>query len=191
MTTSPPAPPSGAQLVRATGLAVVVAAMALAAVVLPAEFGLDPLGTGRALGLVRPRVETAPGTASPDGAAATMSPADALFRSPTPYKTDEMSVTLDPGEGAEIKARMRQGERMVYSWTATGEGVDVDMHGDLLGAPEGEFTSYWKDEFQTGDHGAFTAPGAGNHGWFWQNVTDETVTVTVRVSGFYERLFRP
>jgi hypothetical protein len=176
---------------RATGLAAALAAVILVTLVAPAEYGLDPLGTGRALGLYRPRVETAADTASPDGTGARVSPGDVLYRSPTAYKTDEMSLTLDPGEGAEIKARMRQGERLVYSWTATGEGVDVDMHGDLLGAPEGDYTSYWKDEFQTGDHGAFTAPGTGNHGWFWQNVTDDTVTVTVRVSGFYERLFRP
>ena len=41
------------------------------------------------------------------------------------------------------------------------------------------------------DHGSFTAPVAGRHGWFWQNLNDDTVTITVRTSGFYERLVRP
>jgi hypothetical protein len=32
---------------------------------------------------------------------------------------------------------------------------------------------------------------AGNHGWFWQNLNDDPVTVTVKTAGFYRRLFRP
>jgi len=51
----------------------------------------------------------------------------------TPYRTDEMSITLAPGEGAEIKAQMAAGQRLVYSWTASGNGVDVDMHGEAIG----------------------------------------------------------
>ena len=102
-----------------------------------------------------------------------------------------MSLTLQSGEGAEIKAAMKQGERLVFTWTATGGGVDVDMHSEFIGARAGESISYWKDEFQTSGHGSFEAPAAGNHGWFWQNLTDDPVTVTVKVSGFYEKLFRP
>ena len=45
-----------------------------------------------------------------------------------------MSLTLQSGEGAEIKAAMKPGERLVFSWTATGGGVDVDMHSEFLGA---------------------------------------------------------
>ncbi len=102
-----------------------------------------------------------------------------------------MSLTLQSGEGAEIKAAMKQGERLVFTWTSTGGGVDVDMHSEFVGARAGESISYWKDEFQKSGHGAFEAPAAGNHGWFWQNLTDDPVTITVKVSGFYEKLFRP
>jgi hypothetical protein len=86
---------------------------------------------------------------------------------------------------------MKQGERLVFTWTATGGGVDVDMHSEFLGARAGESISYWKDELQTSGHGSFEAPAVGNHGWFWQNLTDDPVTVTVKVGGFYEKLFRP
>ena len=101
-----------------------------------------------------------------------------------------MSITLAPGEGAEIKAQMTAGERLVYSWTATGPGVDVDMHGESADGQGGD-RSYQTGEFQTAGHGAFEAPMAGNHGWFWQNLNDDPVTVTVRTAGFYRRLFRP
>ena len=46
--------PSSGQLLRATVLAVIVASALLVAIVLPAEYGLDPTGIGRATGLFRP-----------------------------------------------------------------------------------------------------------------------------------------
>lgn len=188
------APHDGRGLVRATLGAAAAALLILVAVVWPAEFGRDPLGTGRALGLYRPLAEAAPTAATaPTGDAPVVTGASSGLQmtSPRSYRTDTMSITLQPGEGAEIKASMRRGEVMVFSWTATGEGVDVDMHGDFTAGPPGNYTGYRKDEFQTAQHGAFTAPADGNHGWFWQNVTDVPVTVTVNTSGFYAKLFRP
>ena len=61
-----------------------------------------------------------------------------------------MSITLAPGEGAEIKAQMTAGERLVYSWTATGTGVDVDMHGESADGSGGD-RSYQSGEFQTAE----------------------------------------
>ena len=183
-----------------------IAGVLLVTIVLPAEYGLDPTGIGRALGLFRPAAgdgsvgaagagdneeAVAANSAAGDEGAAAGAASRPLRKSPTPYRTDEMSLTLQSGEGAEIKAAMKQGERLVFTWTATGGGVDVDMHSEFLGARAGESISYWKDEFQTSGHGAFEAPAVGNHGWFWQNLTDDPVTVTVKVSGFYEKLFRP
>ncbi len=127
---------------------------------------------------------------SSDGGASAGAGAGSLFTSPTPYRTDEMSITLAAGEGAEIKAQMAAGQRLVYSWTATGNGVDVDMHGEAIDKAGGD-RSYQTGEFQTSGHGAFEAPMAGNHGWFWQNLNDDPVTVTVKTAGFYRRLFRP
>jgi len=191
MATSRPELPSSRQLLRATLVAIVVASVILVAVVLPAEYGIDPLGTGRATGLYRPPADaTLPATASaPAPAAARLS--RALLESSTPFRTDEMTVTLESGEGVEVKAAMRQGERLVFSWTSSGGAVDVDMHGEVAGAADDAYTSYMKGEGQTSGHGALEAPVAGNHGWFWQNLNDTPVTVTVKVSGFYEKLFRP
>jgi hypothetical protein len=184
--------PSAAQLVRATALAAVVAAALLLLAVLPAEYGIDPTGIGAALGLYRaPAAEAEPlPESSVGGETAPATGAGSLFTSPAPYRTDEMSITLAPGEGAEIKAQMAAGERLVYSWTATGNGVDVDMHGEAADKIGGD-RSYQTGEFQTAGHGAFEAPMAGNHGWFWQNLNDDPVTVTVKTAGFYTRLFRP
>jgi hypothetical protein len=192
MTTSPPALPSSRQLLRATLVAIAAASVILVAIVLPAEYGIDPLGTGRATGLYRPRADAiVPATASAPAAQAMAGLSNAVLESSTPFRTEEMTVTLESGEGAEVKAAMRQGERLVFSWTTSGGGVDVDMHGEVAGAADEAYTSYVKGEAQTSGHGALEAPAAGNHGWFWQNLNDTPVTVTVKVSGFYEKLFRP
>ena len=187
-------PPSPMRLVRATLTAAALAGALLVTVVLPAEYGIDPTGLGRATGLYRApgaAVEPLPeGAASDAGAGAAAAGAGSLFKSTTPYRTDEMSLTLAPGEGAEIKAQMNAGERLVFSWTSSGGGVDVDMHGEAADKTGGD-RSYWTGEFEAGGHGAFEAPKAGNHGWFWQNLNDTPVTITVKTSGFYRRLFKP
>jgi hypothetical protein len=188
----PVAEASAARLLRATVLAAAAAAVLLVLVVLPAEYGIDPTGAGRATGLYRaPAAEAAPLPESASGAdGATGATAGSLFKSAAAFRSDEMSVTLEPGEGAEIKAEMNAGERLVFSWTTTGGGVDVDMHGEAVDKAGGD-RSYWTGEFQTSGHGALEAPMAGNHGWFWQNLNDGPVTITVKTSGFYRRLFRP
>ena len=50
----PPAEPaSPGRLLRSTLIALAVAALLLTTVVLPAEYGIDPTGVGRVLGLTR------------------------------------------------------------------------------------------------------------------------------------------
>jgi hypothetical protein len=183
--------PSSGRLLRATLLAAAIAGVMLVTVILPAEYGIDPTGIGRATGLYRaPEAAAAPLPTSAAAAEGGTATTGSLFKSPTAFRSDEMSVTLAPGEGAEIKAQMAAGERLVFSWTSSGGGVDVDMHGESLDKSTGD-RSYWTGEFEASGHGAFEAPMAGNHGWFWQNLNDTPVTVTVKTSGFYTRLFRP
>lgn len=49
----PIAPSSPRQLLRSALIALAVAALLLVTVVLPAEYGIDPTGVGRVLGLTR------------------------------------------------------------------------------------------------------------------------------------------
>jgi len=39
--------------------------------------------------------------------------------------------------------------------------------------------------------GSFVAPFDGIHGWFWRNHSDKPVTIKVKVSGFFEKLYVP
>lgn len=49
----PGEPPSPRKLLRSTLIALAVAVLLLVTVVLPAEYGIDPTGVGRVLGLTR------------------------------------------------------------------------------------------------------------------------------------------
>jgi hypothetical protein len=200
---SEPIAVSGRKLLASTGIAAAIASVVLVAAVLPAEYGIDPLGIGSALGINNlSAVEDADDPQS-NGASA-ISPTEAenvpmqsetaessaVWKSAVAYRNDELSLTLAPNEGAEIKALMRVGERLVFSWEATGL-VNFDMHGEVAGAKSNEFTSYWKGRQEQSGHGAFTAPFDGTHGWYWRNRGTKPVTVTAKTSGFYEKLYKP
>lgn len=185
--------PTLRQLYRAIVIAALSALVILVAAVLPAEYGIDPTGIGKKLGLVR--LAASGEKPLPATSAAPLDPASFVSavvqpRS-TPFRTEEMMLVLKPGEGSEIKASMAKGDPFVFDWTVVGGKVEFDMHGEAINARNDEFTSYWKGTEQASAYGAFTAPFAGTHGWYWLNKGDRAVTVRVKVSGFYEKLYRP
>ena len=173
-------PPSTRRVIQATLAALIVAGLLLVTVVLPAEYGVDPLGTGRALGL------TALAGAG-DGPAAAAPPATAASPSSAPaqVKQDRYVVELRPFEGVEFKYRLEGGRAIVYSWTATAP-VEFEFHGEPDGAPANYFDSYEKS---AGSHrnGSFTAAKPGVHGWYWKNTGEGRVTVTLTAAGFFSK----
>jgi len=183
--------PTLPQLFKATGIAVLAAGTILITTVLPSEFGIDPTGIGRAMGLTALSATSAEAAKLPDSAAApepvVQTPAQTVAKTEVPFRSDEMSLTLQPDEGSEIKSTMRKGEQIVFTWTTEGGAVNVDMHGEKPNAGD-QFTSYWKAKQVTSDQGSFIAPFDGTHGWYWRNRGDKPVTVKVKVSGFYEKL---
>lgn len=185
---------SSATLGRASAAALAAGAAILVLFVLPAEYAIDPTGIGSALGLTRmASVEEADDAApvtTPAPAAAVAVPAQtaATIARATPFRQDEKTITLAPGKGIEVKARMQAGDSFNFRWHATGP-VRADMHGEPTGGREDEFTDYWKQKDITASQGSFTAPFAGTHAWYWKNREDVPVTVTVRLDGFYASVF--
>lgn len=101
-------------------------------------------------------------------------------------KRDEMSVILQPGEGTEIKMVMKDGAAANYWWSANGGLLNFDAHGD----GGGQSVSYEKGRWIGQGEGVMTAAFTGNHGWFWRNRSNNSVTLTVRTSGEYAELKR-
>lgn len=181
-------------LAKASGIAAAIAAIVLTLFVLPAEYGIDPTGAGRALGLAgigSAPTEDAPAAGQVGPSAATAGPDKAAIARTGNWREDEMTIALEPHSGKEIKARMGEGDSFVFEWTAKGGPVKLDMHGERPDAAEGEFTSYWEERALEGGKGVFTAPFEGTHGWYWRNKGETPVSVTVRVAGFHRDLFEP
>ena len=171
---------SSARVLRATAIALAVAVVVLFAAILPAEYGIDPLGTGRALGLTALSGKT---ESAPVQAPAAASSAQTLEQ--RSYNQDEYKIELRPFEGVEYKYRLEQGASLVYAWESTA-AVGFEFHGEPDGAPAKYFDSYSKGN-ATEAHGGFTAAKPGIHGWFWENNSPARVTVTLRSAGFYSK----
>ena len=103
-----------------------------------------------------------------------------------PVWKDEVTFTLQPGEGVEYKLNMDQGAKASYHWIAEGGGVNFDAHGD---AP-GRSVSYEKGKGVPSDKGTLTAAFKGSHGWYWRNRGQTAVTMKLRTAGEYGSLKR-
>lgn len=187
--------PSTISLIKATVLAVVLGFIILVTFILPAEYGIDPTGLGDKMGLTelnaKPEAEPNSSTQSSTAMNASISlPIPPVWIGTSPYRSDEISLTLQPQKGAEIKARMKAGESFVFNWKTEGVGLYFDMHGEKIDAGD-EFTSYWIERSRLQASGSFEAPFEGTHGWYWKNNGTEPVTVYLEISGFYKEIYKP
>lgn len=217
--------PSSRQLLRSTVIAVVAAGALLTTAVLPAEYGIDPTGIGRVLGLTEMgeiktslAAESAPqtrATAVPtaDHESLHLSPARKIGdsapvaalpasvevvsaeRAPpveaTPAaQTHEMTLTLRPGQAAEVKLDMRKGAEVAFEWTTRGGPVNYDTHGDTPTAAKDFYHGYGKGLQVTGNKGILQAAFDGKHGWFWRNRSGGNVSVTLNTRGEYTAIKR-
>jgi len=190
--------PSMSQLNRATLIAAGVAAILLVSTILPAEYGVDPTGVGSALGLTsmgEMKREAALEAAAPeasttaDGGDLTLDPepaAGAASTAASGAQKGEVTLTLAPNEGTEVKATMRAGDELQYQWSTGGPKVNFELHGEEIGAASSDYTSYEKGT-SAGENGTFRAPFEGTHGWFWRNRTGESLTITVEARGAFQK----
>jgi hypothetical protein len=168
----------------ALGAAVLVAGLILVIFILPAEFAVDPLGTGARLGLL-PLGEVGQQVDALNKTAATTTGQGAIVAAQDkPFQQESVDFKLAPREGMEYKYRLDKGEALLYSWSATAP-VDYELHAEPDGAPAGYAQSYEKKSASNGAAGTLTAPFPGIHGWYWENKTDKEVTVTLKTAGYY------
>lgn len=207
--------PTTKQLLRSTLIAIVSAAAILVAVVLPAEYNIDPTGIGKALGLAEmgeikqqlaeeaerdrqmdeqlKQQERAPAAATTGQQSSLLGYIlSGLFISKAhaeeapAARSDITTITLKPGEGTEVKLSMLKGAKVAFTWTVEGGVVNFDMHGD----GGGEEISYEKGRAVPSGSGVLEASFDGKHGWFWRNRGDADVTVTLKTEGDYAEIKR-
>lgn len=187
--------PSSAQLLRSTIIAAVGAAAILVTVILPAEYGIDPTGAGRVLGLTdmgeikQELADEAEQDRSIHGDQSSGLIDDALglfvgaALAQDAWK-DTVTFKLPPGEYTEVKLDMEAGDTAEYAWAAEGGRINFDLHAH----GSGQSVDYEKGRGKTSGDGSFEAPFAGEHGWFWRNRDKADVTITLQLRGTYRAL---
>ena len=191
--------PTSTQLSRSTIIAALSAIFILITVVLPAEYGIDPTGIGKKIGLTEMgEIKTQLAEeAEMDHQSMNIQQYQpsilqsllGLFVSSAQAEEsetwrDSVNFTLAPGETAEWKLVMTQGQSAEFNMLVEGGRVNFDLHGH----GSGKSVTYEKGRGSTGSEGSFIAKFDGEHGWFWRNRDKQDVTVTLLLKGEYSAL---
>ncbi|GGK06259.1 transmembrane anchor protein [Luteimonas terricola] len=209
--------PSSSRLLKSTIIAAAVAVLFLVTIVLPAEYGIDPTGIGRALGLAEMgEIKTQLAEERDADAILDAASADAaIIQPPQPAQALDVAGAAGAAGSAsaaavepvpEAKSAWRDEMRVELS---TGQGAEVKLamnageqatfswmveggvvNFDTHGDGGGRSTSYEKGRGVPADEGVLEAAFDGNHGWFWRNRGSAPVTVIIRTGGAYSAMKR-
>ena len=195
-----------AQLLKWLGSAVLVGAVVLLTAVLPAEYGLDPLGTGKLFGFTKlyegnKIIEKSVPTSSLNfkklkmeklGSPLSVSkPIEADNVPPEiqlPQRADTITVIVLAETGIEYKFKSLKYGSIKYEWTTDSGIVYTDFHGEVNQAnpPKNVFYESYTLAYSNNMAGTLTAPFEGKHGWYFRNETTKDIVVTIRLNGQYE-----
>ncbi|MFQ3229594.1 hypothetical protein [Reinekea sp.] len=207
--------PSSMQLVKSTIIALVVAMVVLATIVLPAEFGIDPTGTGRLLGLTQmgENKQQLEDEAAADEADTQQNAqvSEAIVSEALTEKTVVTEVAesaVQEGEAVEeaipveevwrdeIVFTLTPGQGTEYKLTMK-EGEKAEFFWESEGGPinydthgngSGQSISYEKGRGVPFQEGVLEAAFTGDHGWFFRNRNESDIVLILKTRGDYGRL---
>ena len=110
-----------------------------------------------------------------------------FLASDDPWKSETIEIELAADSRIEYKVFMSQGDSFVFNWQVEGEDIYYDFHGHDNAFGEDFYTRY-DDGRATGRSGTIVAAYNGQHGWYWQNLEPDDVTLTLEVAGFYDEI---
>jgi hypothetical protein len=104
-----------------------------------------------------------------------------------PPQTRTITVEIDAGRETEVKAVLQQNQAITFSWETDGGLVYSDFHGHTPEFGEDFWVRYQEDQrgAESGS-GSLVAPFAGEHGWYWVNLEENPITVTLTVTGYFD-----
>jgi len=199
------------QLLKSVLIALVIGSLVLVGAVLPAEYGMDPLGTGKLFGFSRLYVDEASesnvGTltqtavsfetieltklGSPSSIPKPVTSKDPVPAEQLVIRADTIQIKVPAGKGLEYKFKALKLGSVKYDWNTTENAiVYIDFHGEVYeeNPPEEVFYESYTLAYSNNMAGTFTAPFKGKHGWYFRNKNDADVTVTLHLVGQYELL---
>ncbi|MGH1383455.1 hypothetical protein [Kordia sp.] len=197
---------SKGQLLKSLLIAFIIAVIVLLTAVLPAEYGIDPLGTGKLFGFSKlyqgnEQIENNETSSSLNFKKIIMEKLGSSIDVPKPIEAnnpppenqypereDSIEVIVPAEKGIEYKFKSLKYGSIKYEWTTDKGIVYIDFHGEVKeeNPPENVFYESYTLAYSNNMAGTLTAPFEGKHGWYFRNETKEDIVVTIRLSGQYE-----
>ncbi|WP_459210901.1 hypothetical protein [Aquimarina rhabdastrellae] len=197
------------QIIKSVVIAFVIGMVVLITAVFPAEYGMDPLQTGKLLGfsklyqedkvIVETEVKTT--TTTPSYKKITLEKVGSPASVPKPIEAnnpppevqytqreDTIEVVVPAGKGIEYKFKMLKYGSVKYEWMTNKGVVYIDFHGEVKqkNPPKNVFYESYTLAYSNNMAGTLTAPFEGKHGWYYRNDTKEDITIQLRLKGEYE-----
>ena len=186
--------PSSAQLLKSTIIAIIMIVILFVMVILPAEYGTDPTGVGKLLGLkemgdikMSLLEESQNESLQESEPFSIVSDSVEAEKISNTINEDEVEITIEPGKAIEIKLEMKIGDVVQYEWRTIKGGLNYNLHGDGYKGSK-KSINYKKGRMVPSDSGEVKAEFNGYHGWFWRNREKFSVTVILKTSGDYIRI---
>lgn len=197
------------KIIKATVVALTIGIIILVTAVLPAEYGIDPTGLGKAMGFTKlhqPNEKTEVDTSlqvvekpsshrilkleNGGSGADVKRPIEA--NNPPPEKQlaerqDSIQITIPAGEDLEYKIDMLKYGTVKYEWLTSKGTVFFDFHGEVKEKNPSDNVYYesYTVAYSNNMIGNFLSPFEGKHGWYFKNLNDTTITISIRLKGQY------
>ena len=194
------------QIIKAVIFALLLSIVILVSAVLPAEYGIDPIGTGKLFGFSKLHVSEKQEKNQQQTTTQKVFPLIKMEKAGSgpevkrPFEADNpapekqyaerentIKVIVPAGKGIEYKIYMLKYGKMKYEWTTNKGIVYFDFHGEVKQAKEVNdvyFESYTL-AYSNNMVGTFYAPYEGKHGWFFRNNEKKDIIVTIKLKGQY------
>ena len=160
-------------------------------VILPAEYGTDPTGVGKILGLkemgeikISLLEESQNESSQENNTSSIKTDSVEQVMVNNTINNDVVEITIEPGKAIEIKLEMKSGSLVQYEWKTVKGGLNYNLHGDGYKGFQ-ESITYKKGRMISSDSGEIISEFDGYHGWFWRNRNSAAVTVTLETIGEY------
>jgi hypothetical protein len=194
------------QLLKSLIISLIIGAVVLVTAVLPAEYGIDPLGAGKLFGFSKlyqgnDQTENNETNSSLNFKKIKMEKLGSPSEVPKPSEAnnpppeiqyterqDTIVVVIPAEKGIEYKFKSLKHASIKYEWATDTGIVYIDFHGEVKqeNPPKNVFYESYTLAYSNNMAGTLTAPFEGKHGWYFRNETNEDIVVTIRLHGQYE-----
>lgn len=188
------------QLLKSVIIAFLIGGFVFIAAVLPAEYGKDPLGTGNFFGFNKLHVKENAnqlnfkkiGLKDIGSPSSIVKPSEAnnpATEEQFNKKSDSITITIPAKKGIEYKVKMLKYGSTKYEWYSQNkEIVFLDFHGEVeeKNPPKEVFYESYTVAYSNNMAGTFTAPFKGKHGWYFKNLSDQEITIILKLQGQYQ-----